>query len=174
VDLQFPLHLTCSVSMIRPPRLTISTLSTSCPSSIYREGTIYKSRSSKRNRVGSTRRVRQTVTELTAGDITRAYATIGYTEDHTVLICVSPQESPDEYILTMHKQAMKNAKSPADRSAVSEAITIIGTSRNNEIMKEYGRTGQTMITVEDAYRWSLWMMDSSCGSWCLWSVLCRS
>jgi ubiquitin carboxyl-terminal hydrolase 25/28 len=92
------------------------------------------------------------VTELTAGDITRAYATIGYTEDHTVLICVSPQESPDEYILTMHKQAMKNAKSPADRSAVSEAITIIGTSRNNEVMKEYGRTGQTMITVEDAYQ----------------------
>jgi ubiquitin carboxyl-terminal hydrolase 25/28 len=86
-----------------------------------------------------------------AGDIQAAYARIGFTQEQVDLIGVEAAEAPESYILDLHKKAVQASSSPAERPEIAQALTLIGRERNSEVMRRLGRSGQTHLSVDEAY-----------------------
>ncbi|WVF71581.1 hypothetical protein IAT40_006389 [Kwoniella sp. CBS 6097] len=93
----------------------------------------------------------RSLNKYTIDDVQKAYDAIGYTSSHAEMITVHAQEAPEEYILDMHKKAMQAATSPHERSELSRALILIGRERGSEVMKRLGESGQTLMSVEEAY-----------------------
>ncbi|OCF36740.1 hypothetical protein I316_01336 [Kwoniella heveanensis BCC8398] len=91
-----------------------------------------------------------TIGEL-ADIVVVAYDAIGYTSSHAEEICVMPHEAPEDYILNMHKKAVQAATSPNERWELSRALLLIGRERKSELMQRLGDSGQTLMSVEEAY-----------------------
>ncbi|ORY34116.1 hypothetical protein BCR39DRAFT_518545 [Naematelia encephala] len=88
---------------------------------------------------------------FTLDDVRNAYDRIGYTRDHADTISVEPHESPDDYILDMHKNAMQATTSQAERGEVSRALALIGQHRHSQALIKMGESGRTAISVDEAY-----------------------
>jgi ubiquitin carboxyl-terminal hydrolase 25/28 len=84
-------------------------------------------------------------------DLEEAYNKIGFSATYAREISVEPKEAPDSEILRMHQVAMKSCTNPADRAEISQAIELIGRHRKNSEMQRLGRSGKTILTVEEAY-----------------------
>jgi ubiquitin carboxyl-terminal hydrolase 25/28 len=83
--------------------------------------------------------------------VARAYNLIGYTKHYANTITVEPDEAPDDHILDLHKQATQKATNAAERAEIARALVVIGRSRNKEELIKLGRSGQTFLSVDDAY-----------------------
>lgn len=86
-----------------------------------------------------------------AEDVANAYVRIGYTQDHAEALSVEAEDAPDDYILDLHKKAM-TASSTSEKPEISRALVLIGKSRNSELMQKLGHSGQTILSVDDAYQ----------------------
>lgn len=76
---------------------------------------------------------------------------IGYTDDYAEQICVSPEEAPDKHIYELHKKATLAASDQIERNGLSEALALIGRHRGSDEMRKMGETGQTLMSVDEAY-----------------------
>ena len=81
-----------------------------------------------------------------------AYARVGYTQDQIDLILVEAADAPEAYILDLHRKAMQTATSATERAEIGQALLLIGRARNSETMKRLGGSGQTFLSVDEAYR----------------------
>lgn len=86
-----------------------------------------------------------------SADVDAAYAKIGYTTEYAQVICVEPDEAPDDEILKMHREATQKAADQQDRQEISSALAIIGKHRKNAMMVRFGESGQSLMTVDEAY-----------------------
>lgn len=85
------------------------------------------------------------------GDISAAYAKIGYDDAYAEVICVTADDAPDNHIFEMHKKATQAAANQTERNELSQALALIGKHRGSAEMRRMGESGQTMMSVEDAY-----------------------
>lgn len=76
---------------------------------------------------------------------------IGYTTEYAQTICVEADEAPDDEILKMHREATQKASNQQDRQEISSALATIGKHRRNAMMVRFGESGQSLMTVEEAY-----------------------
>lgn len=67
------------------------------------------------------------------------------------MIGVPPSDAPDDYILDIHKTSMKAAITSADKTAISKALILLGRYRKNDVMRQLGESGQTTLSVDEAY-----------------------
>jgi ubiquitin carboxyl-terminal hydrolase 25/28 len=81
-------------------------------------------------------------------DLDEAYRSIGYNGE---LIGVDAEDAPEDYILSVHKSAMGNTTSAAERQRLSEALVLIGKARGSATMQRLGEGGQTSLSVDEAY-----------------------
>jgi ubiquitin carboxyl-terminal hydrolase 25/28 len=70
---------------------------------------------------------------------------------HASTISVEPQEAPEDYILELHKNKTRAATSASERSALSQALTLIGRDRNSDVMIRLGENGQSFLSVNEAF-----------------------
>lgn len=84
-------------------------------------------------------------------ELESAYDKIGFSAQYAESISVEPNEAPDSEILRMHQIAMKSCTNPTDRAEISQAIELIGRHRRNSEMQRLGRSGQSVLTVNEAY-----------------------
>jgi ubiquitin carboxyl-terminal hydrolase 25/28 len=84
-------------------------------------------------------------------DVEKAYARIGYTSDYAQVICVEPDEAPDDEILKMHREATQRALNQEERQEIASALVTIGRHRKNAMMVRFGESGQSLMTVDEAY-----------------------
>ncbi|WRT66247.1 uncharacterized protein IL334_003200 [Kwoniella shivajii] len=89
--------------------------------------------------------------KYTSDDVDRAYNLIGYTSDYAETLCVLPHEAPDSHILDLHKKAIQAATTSNAKQDIARALIIIGKERNSDIMRQLGETGQTLMSVQEAY-----------------------
>ncbi|ODO08058.1 hypothetical protein I350_03641 [Cryptococcus amylolentus CBS 6273] len=89
--------------------------------------------------------------KFTENDLLRAYSLIGYTTDHAETICVAPHEAPNDYILDMHKKAIRACTSPSARQDVNDALAKIGKARESFMLQCMAEKGQTTVSVQEAY-----------------------
>lgn len=82
----------------------------------------------------------------------RAYQLIGYDDAHADKIGVDGVDAPQDYILKMHKEAVQAANSGVQRSDLAEALKLIGKDRDDALMMRLARSGDTFLSVEDAYQ----------------------
>jgi ubiquitin carboxyl-terminal hydrolase 25/28 len=80
-----------------------------------------------------------------------AYEKIGYTDEYAMNIYVDAHEAPDEEILRMHRVAVQSVSNPADKAEMAQALEIIGKHRKNHTMRRLGGSGQSLMSVEEAY-----------------------
>lgn len=66
-------------------------------------------------------------------------------------IGVEPEDAPDEYILNQHRTATQAASTQADKAECARALTLIGRARGSETMIRLGESGQTVMSVSEAY-----------------------
>ena len=67
-------------------------------------------------------------------------------------IGVEATEAPESYILDLHKKAMQASSNAVERSELAQVLTLIGRDRDSDIMKRLGGSGQTFLSVDEAYR----------------------
>lgn len=67
------------------------------------------------------------------------------------MICVEPDEAPDDEILKMHREATQKAGNPEQKQGLSSALAIIGKHRKNRMMVRFGETGQSLMTLDEAF-----------------------
>ena len=79
-----------------------------------------------------------------------AYSKIGFTQDYAAEITVEPEEAPDSHILELHKRANQGA-SASERREISQALIIIGRDRGSKEMQDLGESGESFMSLEDAY-----------------------
>lgn len=66
-------------------------------------------------------------------------------------IGIDASEAPDSYILDLHKTAIQATTTAAQRSELAQALTLLGRERDSEVMKRLGGSGQTFLSVDEAY-----------------------
>lgn len=86
-----------------------------------------------------------------AVDLEQAYARIGYTKEYATAITVEADEAPDDEILKMHRDSTQRAGNPSERAEVSQALKMIGIHRKNSMMERLGGTGQSIMSVDEAF-----------------------
>ena len=89
-------------------------------------------------------------THCILADLRDAYARIGFTREYADTITVEPEEAPDHHILELHKTAAQGA-SASYRRELSQALLLIGRERQSESMQQLGQSGETFLSVDDAY-----------------------
>ena len=87
---------------------------------------------------------------FTSADLRDAYTRIGFTHEYAEAITVEPEEAPDHHILELHKTSSQGA-SAFRRRDLSQALLLIGRERESETMQQIGRSGETFLSVDDAY-----------------------
>ena len=92
----------------------------------------------------------RTTADKSIEDVSSAYIKLGYTSEHAELLAVEAADGPDDYILNLHKAAMTSATS-SEKAELCKALTLIGLSRHSVIMQRLGNSGQTILTVDEAY-----------------------
>lgn len=81
----------------------------------------------------------------------QAYDKIGYTKSYADSIFVEAEEAPDDEILRMHRVAVQSVSDPADKTAMDQALELIGRNRMNGTMRRLGKSGQSLMSLEEAY-----------------------
>lgn len=89
--------------------------------------------------------------ELRLDDVKEAYAKIGYDAAYAEALCVPPESAPDSHIFELHKKAMQAAPNQSERNDLSAALTLLGRERESDEMRKMGESGQTIMSVDDAY-----------------------
>ena len=89
---------------------------------------------------------------LHAEELQQAYDRIGFSQQHSDFIMIEPQEAPDEYILGLHRTAVHASSSPSERAGMHQALLLIGRSRKSTLLQDMAESGQTLLTVDDAYQ----------------------
>lgn len=51
----------------------------------------------------------------------------------------------------MHREALQGAHDPAQRTALGQALQIVGRHRKNSAMQRLGSSGQSIMSVDEAY-----------------------
>ncbi|KAK4683835.1 hypothetical protein P7C73_g6382, partial [Tremellales sp. Uapishka_1] len=95
--------------------------------------------------------VARSLGRFTLEDLDNAYSRIGYTVEQASTIGVDAAEVPQDYLLTLHKAAFQAATKAEERSAIAEALVLVGKSRKDELMIKLGSSGQIMLSVDEAY-----------------------
>jgi ubiquitin carboxyl-terminal hydrolase 25/28 len=80
-----------------------------------------------------------------------AYEQIGYTKSYADSIFVEAHEAPDEEILRMHRVAVQSTTDPSEKAMMGQALDLIGRHRSNQTMRRLGGSGQSLMSVEEAY-----------------------
>jgi len=65
---------------------------------------------------------------------------------------VEPEDAPEDYLLQLHKNATAASTNAVERTRLARALTLIGNTRNSELMTQLGGSGQTFLSLEEAYR----------------------
>ncbi|WWC89454.1 uncharacterized protein L201_004378 [Kwoniella dendrophila CBS 6074] len=89
--------------------------------------------------------------KYSSDDLEKAYNLIGYTSDYAETLCVLPSEAPDSHIFDLHKKAVQSSSSASERQNLSNALLLIGRERGSDVMKQLGESGQTLMSVQEAY-----------------------
>lgn len=64
---------------------------------------------------------------------------------------VEAEDAPDEEILRMHRVAVQSALDSKDKAFMCLALDLIGRHRKNHDMRRLGGSGQSLMSVEEAY-----------------------
>lgn len=88
---------------------------------------------------------------MDSADLEQAYARIGYTKEYADAITVEADEAPPDEILKMHREANQRATNPSERAEVSQALKLIGKHRKDSMMERLGGSGQTVMSVDEAF-----------------------
>ncbi|ORX36800.1 hypothetical protein BD324DRAFT_627205 [Kockovaella imperatae] len=86
----------------------------------------------------------------TIADLREAYSKIGFTPEYASEITVEPEEAPDSHILELHKKACM-AATTAERREISQALVLIGRDRDSQELQDLGKSGETFMSLDDAY-----------------------